>query len=266
MFLATPRNLIVAAALAAPLVALAENPSPEPDYTVAYNIGAVSDYRVRGISQTDFGPAIQGGIDLTLKSGLYLGTFASNVDWVKHFNGATKGSVEIDLYGGFRGPIADIATFDAGVIRYQYPSNNSGEAGTPGAGLFGNASTTEVYLNLGYKIANLKYNRSIGSFLGNLDSSGSQYIDLNCTIDLGKGFSLTPHVGHQWIPHQGASGNAGDYTDYSIAVAKDFGNGLVVTAAALKTTTDKGAGTFYHDLNGRDLGKSTVTIGLKYTF
>lgn len=265
------RPVFVAATFAASAAAAtsafaADNPGPEPDYAIAYNIGALTDYRVRGIAQTNFQPALQGGIDFTHKSGLYVGTFASNVKWVKDFNGATKGSVEVDLYAGFRDAITSDLTYDAGVITYQYPDNNSGKPGTPGAGLYVNASTVEAYLNIGYKMFNLKYNRSIGPFLGNVDSSGSHYVDFNATFDLGNSFSLTPHIGRQWIPNQGATGNAGNYTDYSLALAKDFGNGIVVTATGLATTTKKGDGTFYRDFKGHDLGKSTVTLGVKYTF
>lgn len=260
------RFALVTAALLASAAAFAQDKGPEPDYSISYNIGAVSDYRVRGIAQTNMRPAVQGGIDLALKSGLYLGTFASNVNWVKDFNGATKGTVELDLYGGFKDAITSNLAFDAGLITYQYLGNNSGAAGTPGAGLFANASTTEIYLNLNYKMFNLKVNRSLGNFLGNLDSSGSLYVDLNATFDLGNGFSLTPHVGRQSVPNQGAGGNAANYTDYSLAVAKDFGGGIVVTATALGTTTKKGPGTFYRDLKDRDLGKSTVTLGVKYSF
>lgn len=80
----------------------------------------------------------------------YLGTFAFNVHWLKDLNGATKGSVEVDFYGGFRGILATDWSYDAGVIRYEYVRNNSGDAGTPGAGLFTDASTVEAYLNVGF--------------------------------------------------------------------------------------------------------------------
>ncbi len=258
--------LLCTAALLATTAVHAQQQGPEPEYSISYNIGAVSDYRVRGIAQTNLRPAVQGGIDFAHKSGIYLGTFASNVNWVKDFNGATKGGIEVDLYGGFRDEIADKTNYDVGIITYQYPGNNSGADGTPGAGAFANASTTEVYLHLTYSIFNLNYNRSIGNFLGNLDSKGSQYLDFNFGYDLGNSMTLTPHVGHQWIPNQGAGGNQGNYTDYSLALSKDFGNGVVVTGTLLGTTTQKGDGTFYHDLNGRDLGKSTLTLGVKYTF
>jgi uncharacterized protein (TIGR02001 family) len=253
---ATSLALLAAASGAA----FAQAASPEPDYQLTYNVGVVSDYRVRGIAQTAFKPALQAGIDFVHKSGFYAGTFASNVRWIKDFNLATKGAVEVDLYGGYKGAINSDFSYDVGAITYQYPGNNSGDAGTPGAGLFDDASTWEVYGALTYKMFTLKYNRSIGNFLGNLDSSGSQYLDLSANFDLGHGFSLTPHVGHQWIPNQALPAS---YTDYSLTVAKDMGSGFVLTAAAIGTNASKA---FYTDVNGRFLGKSTLEVGVKYTF
>lgn len=264
----TTKAVFVLSTLMAATAAMAQAKAPEPDYTLAYNIGVVSDYRVRGISQTSFKPALQAGIDFAHKSGFYLGTFVSNVDWVKELNGATKGSYELDLYGGYKGSITSDVGFDVGAITYRYPGNDSGVA-NPGkgiaAGAFSNANTTEVYGALSYKMFNFKYSRSSGDFLGNTNSSGSQYFDLNANFDLGNGYTLTPHIGRQKIPGQIPSG-VGDYTDYSLAIAKDFGNGLVASAAAIGTNTNKGVGTFYRDTNGKDLGKNTVVVGLKYNF
>ncbi|HQS30400.1 TorF family putative porin [Polaromonas sp.] len=262
MKFATKSILVVSTLLSASAV-MAQSKAPEPDYTLAYNVAAVTDYRVRGISQTAFKPALQAGVDFAHKSGLYLGAFGSNVSWIKDFNLATKGSVEIDLYGGFKGAITKDIGFDVGVITYQYPGNNSGAAGTPGAGAFSNANTTEIYGALSYSVFNLKYSRSVGDFLGNLNSSGSQYIDLNANFDLGNGFTLTPHVGRQTIPNQGPGGNLADCTDYSLAIAKDMGNGLILTAAAVGTNGNRA---FYTDSNGKFLAKSGVLVGVKYNF
>jgi uncharacterized protein (TIGR02001 family) len=263
-------NLATKLISALPLVicaagALAQDKGPEPDYTITYNVGVVSDYRVRGIAQTAYQPALQAGIDFAHLSGFYLGTFASNVGWVKDVNGASKGNLEVDLYGGYKGAINKDMGFDTGIITYQYPGNDSGAAGTKGAGAFGNASTTEIYGALSYQVYNLKYNRSVGNFLGNLGSSGSQYFDLNANFDLGHGFTLTPHIGRQLVPNQTPNAN---YTDVSLAIAKDFGNGFVATATAMATNTKKEAGSFYRDQfgPGKDLGKSTVVLGVKYSF
>ena len=234
----------------------------EPESTLSYNIGALSDYRVRGIAQTSFKPALQAGIDFAHRSGFYAGVFGSSVRWVKEFNGATKGSTEVDLYGGFKGATDYLPlTYDVGVITYQYPGNNSGVGGVLPAGSFANANTTEVYAAVSYKIFTLKVNRSVGNFLGNLNSSGSLYVDLSAAVDLGNGFALTPHIGRQTIPHQ--AGNLGNYTDLSLTLAKDFGNGLVASAMATRTNADT---VFYTDTNGRYLGKSALVLGLKYNF
>jgi uncharacterized protein (TIGR02001 family) len=254
--------ILPAVALGFSVTAHAEG--PEPEYTLAYNVGIVSDYRVRGIAQTSFKPALQGGIDLALKSGIYLGTAFSNVKWVKEFNGATKGSLEVDLYGGYKGQFASNQfSYDVGLITYQYPGNNSGTAGFYPAGTFANASTTEAYGALTYKIFTLKYNRSLGNFLGNLNSSGSEYFDLSAALDLTNGFTLIPHVGHQDVPNQTLPSASPNYADYSLTLSKDFGNGLVATVAAITTNADK---TFYTDTKGRYLAKNAVTVGVKYNF
>ena len=272
-----PLKIAASLTILATSASFAQTKAPEPDYTLAYNVGVVSDYRFRGISQTNFNPALQLGVDFAHKSGFYLGAFGSNVNWVKDFNGATKGGYEIDLYGGFKGSFATDFGFDVGLITYIYPGNNSGTANLPrgiAAGAFSNANTNELYLGLSYKMVNVKYSRSLGDFLGNVRSGGSQYLDINANFDLGNGFTLTPHVGRQTVPNstntnffapfQVNNGNAANYTDYSLTIAKDFGNGVVVSASAIGTDTKKGG--FYRDLNGRELGKSTVVVGLKYNF
>ena len=261
------KTALAALSLIASSAVFAQAKAPEPDYTLAYNIGAVSDYRVRGIAQTATQPSIQGGVDFAHKSGVYLGIWgASNVRWIKDFNGASKGDYEVDLYGGYKGEIKPGLSYDVGLITYQYPGNDSGDVGTPGAGSFSNASTKEFYGALTYSVVTLKYNQSMGDFLGNLNSNGSRYWDLSAAFDLGSGFTLTPHVGRQTIPNQNSAtntGNAADYTDYALTLAKDFGNGLSATAAAMSTDAKEN---FYTDANGRFLGKSVFLVGVKYTF
>lgn len=258
--------LKIAALLATVLVTsttMAQTKAPEPDYTLGYNVGVVSDYRFRGMTQTNFGGALQGGVDFAHKSGLYVGTWASNVSWIKQFNGATAGDWELDIYGGFKGEITSGLGFDVGVIGYIYPGNNSGAVGTPGAGAVTDTNTTEVYGALTYSVVSLKYSHSTGNFLGFLNSSGSNYLDLSANFDLGSGFTLTPHVGRQVV--KGQAGNLGDYTDYSVTLVKDFGNGFSASLAAYGTDANQ---TFYANTNGNTnfIGKSGAAVGIKYSF
>jgi uncharacterized protein (TIGR02001 family) len=247
------------AALALSGAAFAQTKPPEPDYTLAANVGVVSDYRFRGIAQTSKKPAIQGGIDFSHKSGFYLGAWASNVKWVKDFNGATKGSYELDLYGGYKGSINDDFSYDVGLITYRYPGNNSGDLGTPGGGFFSHADTNEWYVAGTYKMATLKYNRTMGNLLGNLNSGGSSYFDLSAGFDVGNGFTVTPHVGHQTVKNLSVA----SYTDYSLTATKDFGNGFAASVAYVGSNARKA---FYTDFNGKFIGNDTIVVGVKYTY
>lgn len=234
--------------------AMAQSKTPEPDYTLAYNVGATSDYRFRGIAQTSLDPALQAGVDWSHKSGLYLGAWGSNVSWIKDYAAASDGSMEIDLYAGYKGAINKDLTYDLGVIGYQYPGNTAAT----------NANSTEVYAALSYGLVTAKYSRSVGNFVANPNSSGSAYVEVAANFDLGNGFSLTPHVGRQTITNVTVPfSNAGDYTDYSLTLAKDFGSGLSATLAAVGTNAEKG---FYTDTRGNFLGKSALLVGVKYSF
>jgi uncharacterized protein (TIGR02001 family) len=89
----------VATALAAPTVrfAHAADAAPASPHTLTGNVGFVSDYRFRGISQTFKEPALQGGFDYSHASGFYLGTWASNVYGNRNATGNpsyTGGSLE----------------------------------------------------------------------------------------------------------------------------------------------------------------------------
>jgi uncharacterized protein (TIGR02001 family) len=91
--------------------------SAEP-VAVSANVTLASDYSLRGVSQTDRQPAIQGGFDVAFDSGFYLGTWASNVAF-------GIASMELDLYGGYAGQITDEIGFDVAFFRYEYPGAGS---------------------------------------------------------------------------------------------------------------------------------------------
>jgi len=98
--------------------ARAQTAAPTPEHTLSSNIALVSDYRFRGISQTWRLPALQGGIDYAHSSGLYLGTWASNVSGNSYNNGA---GLELDLYGGYKLAVAQDLTLDIGALPTSTP-------------------------------------------------------------------------------------------------------------------------------------------------
>ncbi|WP_374568533.1 TorF family putative porin [Ideonella sp.] len=230
---------MLAATLLAPAAAQAA------DTSLAFNIGAVSDYRYRGISQTRLQPALQGGVDLGLPQGLYLGAWASTIKWIDDAGG--NANVEIDVYGGWKGELAKGFTLDVGALTYQYPSND----------LNPSANTTELYAALSYAMFTLKYSHSLTNLFGFADSKGSGYLDLSASFDVYDGWTLAPHVGHQRIINNGFYA----YNDYALTLSKDF-SGLVPSLAVVGTDTDD----YLSPKNGKDLGKSGVVLGVKYNF
>lgn len=238
--------------------AFAQAKAAEPDYTLAFNVGAVTDYRYRGISQTRFRPALQGGADFAHKSGFYLGAWASNIKWIKDAGG--DANVEIDLYGGYKGSITKDLGFDVGLLRYQYPSHD----------LAVSPNTTELYGALTYGIVTAKYSHSVTNLFGFDGSKGSGYLDLAANFDLGNGWSVVPHIGHQRVASdrkRGLDNSDFTYTDVSLAVNKDFGNGLIASGSLIATDTDKIGGLpAYRSPKNKNLGKTTLVLGIKYNF
>ena len=99
--------------------------APTPDWTITGNMALSSDYRTRGISQTDKMPALSGGFDVAHSSGFYIGNWNSNVD-SDYYTGA---SLELDFWTGFRGTLGDTGLgYDIGAFYYYYPGSGSGGA------------------------------------------------------------------------------------------------------------------------------------------
>ena len=231
------KKILVPTLIASAIASLASVPAlaQAQESTLSYNVGVVSDYRYRGISQSRLQPALQGGIDYADKSGFYVGAWGSTIQWIKD---------------------AGTLTDTAGVKGYEYVNNKL--ANTL---VYGNANTNEVYGALTYGVFTAKYSHALSNLFGNLDSKNSYYVDLSATFDLGEGYSLAPHVGYQKV--KGAANVDASYTDYALTLAKDLGNGLSATAALVDTNASK---TFYTTPNGKFPGRTGAVVGLKYAF
>ncbi|ONF95710.1 TorF family putative porin [Sphingomonas jeddahensis] len=105
----------IMAFLAVPAAAQDEEP-PKP-VTVSGSVGLVSDYRFRGVSQSDEQLAVQGGLTIAHESGVYIGTWGSNLSGWGTFGGA---NMELDLIAGYKTTFDDV-TVDVGATWYMYP-------------------------------------------------------------------------------------------------------------------------------------------------
>ena len=100
--------------------ALAQEEAPPKPITVSGSVALVTDYRFRGVSQTDKQMAIQGGITAAHESGFYAGVWGSNLAGWGQFGGA---NMELDLIGGYKHSFGG-TTVDVGLTWYMYPGGS----------------------------------------------------------------------------------------------------------------------------------------------
>lgn len=202
------RTKPLATALAALATIAAAGAAHAGDGPFTANVGLVSDYAYRGSSQTDERPALQGGFDYAHDSGLYAGVWGSNVSWLSDSNPNVHNSLELDLYGGYKGTAGAIG-YDVGLLQYYYPGSYPKGFNSP--------NTLEGYVGLSWEFLSFKYSYAFTDLFGYDKSDGSQYYDLGAAVDVGGGFTLAAHVGYSDIKGQD------DYTDWKLGVTKEFG-------------------------------------------
>jgi uncharacterized protein (TIGR02001 family) len=247
------KKLLLCAAIAATFTgSLAHADAAKPDNEVSFNIAGVSDYRYRGISQTRLQPALQGGADyVNNPSGFYAGAWLSSIKWTKDAGGS--GDVEVDLYAGKRGEVAPGVSYDVGVLAYVYPSNGLDKV----AG-FADANTNEVYGQLAYGPAYIKYSHSVSNLFGFVDSKSSAYLDVGANVEVAPGYTLGLHIGRQTIKNNSAYA----YTDWKVGITKEF-VGVNFSLAAVGTNAGKA---LYVTPAGKFTGKSGVVLSAVKTF
>lgn len=188
------------------------------------NIGATSNYVWRGVTQTDDQAAVQGGLDYEHESGLYVGTWVSNVDF------GDGGETEWDIYAGYANEFEGFS-YDLGYIQYYYPNTSDTDFG-------------EIGLNLGYGPFSAGVQYTVYSDI-NKDKYGQAFVNgdiyayASANIDLPMGFTGGVTVGHYWWDEDGdkqeSGGNwdanytyvqldigksAGDFGDFTFSVSK----------------------------------------------
>ena len=238
--------------------------APASDWTLTGNAGLFSDYRFRGFTQTGYKPAFQGGFDVAHSSGFYAGNWNSNVESGLY----TGASLEMDFYAGYKRAFGDFG-IDVGGLYYYYPGS--------GAGGSTKIRNGELYAGVSYKMFSAKYYHAVTRYfsLGEMPTSpvdintrGSGYLDLSAAFDLGSGWGLQAHYGHQRVrngPALFAAGqifsNSNSVDDYKLGVSKDL-SGWVVGAAVVGTSKRD----FFRTANGSSAGGTRAVVSLSKTF
>ncbi|HSG93843.1 MAG TPA: TorF family putative porin [Methylotenera sp.] len=179
--------------------------SNDGQHSTSASVALSSDYVWRGYSQTDNEPAISGSFDYAHQSGLYLGTWASNVDFA--LNG-DQAHIEMDAYIGYANQIGNSGIdYDVGVLRYIYPGTDGGD-------------WNEVYGNLSYHYFSLFVGHS-GDVYGSSESG--TYYNLVFAYPLPADITLGAAIGYYDYDKQVFGSGAPDSAnDYRISLSKEF--------------------------------------------
>jgi uncharacterized protein (TIGR02001 family) len=270
----------------------ADEPEASP---ITANVTVVNDYRYRGLTQSNFKPAIQGGFDYAHESGFYIGNWNSSISWISDgYSPAAAGRqatvsapIEMDFYAGFKKElIAEGFATDVGVLQYLYPTQ-----GMPGMTVSASKSaataafsaaatrqsvgvspnTTEVYaaqnFTFGSATGFVKVSYAVTPLFGLYNSTGSFYPDLTVNYDTGiAGITLNAHAGYQYVANN-APGYNFSYSDWKLGLTKDFGGGLSGAVAYVATNAKTYAGTpVYATPQNANAGKAGGLISLTKTF
>jgi uncharacterized protein (TIGR02001 family) len=187
--------LLAAVAVCASGGAVAQDSS-----TLAANVGATSNYVWRGVTQSNDGPAVQGGVDFTT-GGAYVGVWASSL---------AGGDYETDVYAGYKfaaGPV----NLDVGVIDYLYPLESEGYDDSFYEGYIG--------AGIGAFSAKISYSPDVILAEGQEDEAGL-YAEVAYSIEVGNKSTLNLHVGN--YSGDGIETLFGStYSDASVAITKE---------------------------------------------
>lgn len=217
--LTSTRGLLAASAMSYALLAnpvMAQDAEVPGEIEVSGNVALVTDYRFRGVSLSAGDPAIQGGIDIAHSSGFYVGTWASSID-----GGALYGEMELDIYGGWSGDVAEGVTLDVGVLYYAYPAND-----------FGPAEYYEPYASIGTTLGPVSATLGV-AYAPDQESLGDAdnlyiYTDFESGIP-NTPFTLSAHLGYTdgaLGPDVLAGGTDDSGFDYAIGVSATVLGGL----------------------------------------
>jgi uncharacterized protein (TIGR02001 family) len=189
----TMRNPWIVSALASTLLAASTLLSAAPqEHQLSANFGVTSNYMWRGLTQSNDQAAASGGVDYQHKSGGYAGVWSSSLD---------GGNYELDLYGGYRGKVNDIA-YDAGLIIYQYPVGSVSQ------------DVTELYLNADFALFTAQIAFTIDK--DNSTEDNDIYASIGTSVEVKKDVNLALLAGM----YEFDAASSEDYFHFRAALSK----------------------------------------------
>ncbi|RST31645.1 hypothetical protein HMF7854_12980 [Sphingomonas ginkgonis] len=244
LFLGVPALLLVMSS------APAEAADLGGGFAVSGGAAIVTDYRFRGISQTNRRFAIQGTGTLSHSSGFYATFWGSSIDDYI----ANGGDAELDLIAGYKHTTKGGTTFDGGVLYYYYP-------GSGGA----NTDFVEPYVSVAQAFGPVtaKVTANYAPKQHGIAAAHARDDNLYLAGDLSyavpkTSLSLTGHLGHSWGPSY-LTAPYRHYTDWNVGAAYALKN---LTFGLSYVDTDK----HFESPSGRSIGGAGVVGSVGVSF
>lgn len=232
----------LATTLAVSLPAYADE-QPARDFTVTGNVALTSQYRLRGVSFSDEGAAIQGALTVSHRSGFYVGTWTSSQAGYGTFGGA---NMEVDLLGGYTTTVGD-TTLDGGFVWYFFPGTSGHEY-------------SEFYASVSHPVGPVRAKIGANYALkrANIGTGDNLYVFGDLGLPLaGTPITLRSHLGHTDGPGSIYGGPRGHYLDYS-AGGEVTRRNLTFNVSYVGTNIHRNEADAYYTLPGTKPGHQIV--------
>ncbi len=223
-----PLSAFAQDAAAPPGISATDEAAPPSALTVTGSVALVSDYRFRGVSQSDEELAVQGGVTLNHESGFYGGFWASNLAGWGTFGGA---NMELDLLAGYKFKPSEAATVDVGVTWYMYPGGfDNTDFFEPYAKLSGTIGPASLTAGIAYapkqQALGAYYFNGTSAAAGVYDDEGDKNDNLYAWGDAAAGLPGLPLTAKAHIGYSNGNGGLGPFAT-SVAPTGEYWDWLI---------------------------------------
>ena len=197
-------------------------------FNVNTEVALTTDYRFRGISQTDEDPAVQGGMTLGHKSGAYAGVWASSM----------QSGAELDYFAGFNFDLASVSV-GAEYRMYDYT---------------GDYAIDPDYEE--WSVTASAMGASVGViYSDDYSGTGAEYTRYGAAYNLPVGpVVLHAHAGLNDFDQAYFADGEDQYMDYEIAASMNVVDNVSLKVAWVGTDLEKAA------VGGQDLAEDAVIL------
>ena len=236
--------------------------APSP-WDIAFGVAFTTDYRLRGVSQSNNRPAVQGYFELQYNVNDWLKLYAGL--WGSSLN-PSFANAEIDISGGARMAFGNFG-LDLGYVYYYYPGPAAVQLVGPPAG--SSISFGDFYAKPSYKVADwltlgavVDYGNNFNNGVGIAGSKVAGYYSGNAMITLPFSFNgvtvaVNPEIGRQFVQCTGCT----SFTYWDVGLIFNF---KAATLDLRYWDTSMRNSPAAINLLGNNVAKSTFVATLKF--